>query len=166
MILDDGCAWNGCVYRSLSQVAKAITGTNWNGHRFFGLKAVRTGSNKKRNVTPRPDLLLDIGVSPTLAGFDPAMPDDVTYVIGSDRFIGNEVAVTVGRTHPDGDLRQSGNRFDPPKDLWRPEGPLIDDDRRVAHIVRFCRGDAREHDVAESFLVVAGEKARKISDPS
>ena len=56
MILDDGCAWNGCVYRSLSQVAKAITGTNWNGHRFFGLKAVRTGaSNRKRNVTPRPD---------------------------------------------------------------------------------------------------------------
>ncbi len=55
MILDDGCAWNGCVYRSLSQVAKAITGTNWNGHRFFGLKAVRTGaSNRKRNVTPAP----------------------------------------------------------------------------------------------------------------
>src|SRR5271165_892663 len=26
MILDDGYAWNGCVYRSLSQVAKAITG--------------------------------------------------------------------------------------------------------------------------------------------
>ena len=39
MILDDGCALNGCVYRSLSQVAKAITGTDWNGHRFFGLKA-------------------------------------------------------------------------------------------------------------------------------
>ncbi len=76
MILDDGCAWNGCVYRSLSQVAKAITGTNWNGHRFFGLKAVRTGaSNRKRNATPRPDSLLDIGVSPTLAGFASAMPD-------------------------------------------------------------------------------------------
>ena len=64
------------VYRSLSQVAKAITGTNWNGHRFFGLKAVRTGaSNRKRNVTPRPNSLLDIGVSPALAGFAPAMPD-------------------------------------------------------------------------------------------
>ena len=42
MVLDDGYAWNGCVYRSLSQVAKAITGTHWNGHRFFGLKAVRS----------------------------------------------------------------------------------------------------------------------------
>ena len=49
----DGYAWNGCVYRSLSQVAKAITGTNWNGHRFFGLKAVRNGApNKKRSATP------------------------------------------------------------------------------------------------------------------
>ena len=36
MVLDEGYAWNGGVYRSLSQVAKAITGTNWNGHRFFG----------------------------------------------------------------------------------------------------------------------------------
>jgi Protein of unknown function (DUF2924) len=26
MVLDDGYAWNGCIYRSLSQVAKAITG--------------------------------------------------------------------------------------------------------------------------------------------
>src|SRR5271166_3192277 len=50
MVLDDGYAWNGCVYRSLSQVAKAITGTNWNGHRFFGLKAVRNGApNRKRS---------------------------------------------------------------------------------------------------------------------
>jgi hypothetical protein len=38
MVLDHGFAWNGGVYRSLSQVAKAITGTNWNGHRFFGLE--------------------------------------------------------------------------------------------------------------------------------
>ena len=76
MILDDGCAWNGCVYRSLSQVAKAITGTNWNGHRFFGLNAVRNGaSNRKGNATPR---LLNFGVSPTLAASAPAMPDRST----------------------------------------------------------------------------------------
>ena len=71
MVLDDGYAWNGCVYRSLSQVAKAITGTNWNGHRFFGLKAVRNGaSNRKRSATPRPNPLLDIGVSPALAALE------------------------------------------------------------------------------------------------
>ena len=42
MILDKGFAWNGETYGSLSQVAKAMTGTSWNGHRFFGL---RTGGS-------------------------------------------------------------------------------------------------------------------------
>ena len=37
-ILNKGFSWNGATYGSLSQVAKAITGVNWNGHRFFGLK--------------------------------------------------------------------------------------------------------------------------------
>ena len=47
MVLDNGFAWKDGVYTSLSQVAKAITGTNWNGHRFFGLKAVMTGERGK-----------------------------------------------------------------------------------------------------------------------
>jgi Protein of unknown function (DUF2924) len=38
-VLSDGFAWNGNTYRSLSQVAFAITGTRWNGPRFFGLRA-------------------------------------------------------------------------------------------------------------------------------
>ncbi len=38
MALDEGFAWNGATYRSLSQIAKAMTGTSWNGHRFFGLR--------------------------------------------------------------------------------------------------------------------------------
>ena len=37
--LEDGFAWNGTTYRSLSQVARAITGTRWNGRRFFGVAA-------------------------------------------------------------------------------------------------------------------------------
>jgi Protein of unknown function (DUF2924) len=37
MVLDEGFAWNGRSFGSLSAVAKAITGTNWNGQRFFGL---------------------------------------------------------------------------------------------------------------------------------
>jgi hypothetical protein len=41
MVLDEGFAWDGATYASLSQVAKAITGTNWNGHRFFGLRKAR-----------------------------------------------------------------------------------------------------------------------------
>ncbi|HXZ15559.1 MAG TPA: DUF2924 domain-containing protein [Roseiarcus sp.] len=37
MVLEVGFAWNGATYRSLSEVARAITGTRWNGSRFFGL---------------------------------------------------------------------------------------------------------------------------------
>src|SRR5262249_44275049 len=37
-VLDEGFAWNGATYGSLSEVARAITGTNWNGPRFFGLR--------------------------------------------------------------------------------------------------------------------------------
>ena len=41
MVLEKGFAWNGATYRSLSQVAKAMTGTSWNGHRFFGLRSAK-----------------------------------------------------------------------------------------------------------------------------
>jgi hypothetical protein len=41
-VLDEGFAWNGATYGSLSEVARAITGTRWNGHRFFGLKSGKT----------------------------------------------------------------------------------------------------------------------------
>ncbi len=37
-VLNKGFSWNGQAYRSLSAVAKAITGSNWNGYHFFGLK--------------------------------------------------------------------------------------------------------------------------------
>ncbi len=38
MVMADGFAWNGLTYDSLSKVAFAITGTRWNGPRFFGLR--------------------------------------------------------------------------------------------------------------------------------
>lgn len=38
MSLPEGYAWNGTTYRSLSEVARAITGSRWNGPRFFGLR--------------------------------------------------------------------------------------------------------------------------------
>jgi hypothetical protein len=38
MVMADGFAWNGRTYESLSKVAFAITGTRWNGPRFFGLR--------------------------------------------------------------------------------------------------------------------------------
>jgi hypothetical protein len=51
MVLEDSFAWNGRTFGSLSQIAKAMTGTNWNGHRFFGLrqgKTVRADAASKR----------------------------------------------------------------------------------------------------------------------
>ena len=37
-VLAEGFAWNGKTYPSLSKIALAITGTRWNGPRFFGLR--------------------------------------------------------------------------------------------------------------------------------
>jgi Protein of unknown function (DUF2924) len=37
-VMADGFAWNGKTYPSLSQIAFAITGTRWNGPKFFGLR--------------------------------------------------------------------------------------------------------------------------------
>ena len=45
MVMPDGYAWNGKTFDSLSQVALAITGTKWNGPRFFGLRDKRTQIN-------------------------------------------------------------------------------------------------------------------------
>ncbi len=40
-VLADGYEWQGRPYRSLSAIARAITGTRWNGWTFFGLKTQR-----------------------------------------------------------------------------------------------------------------------------
>lgn len=37
LVIDSGFEFDGVVYRSLSAVAKAVTGTHWNGRLFFGL---------------------------------------------------------------------------------------------------------------------------------
>lgn len=40
-VLAEGYEWQGRPYKSLSSVARAITGTRWNGWTFFGLKSGR-----------------------------------------------------------------------------------------------------------------------------
>jgi len=37
-VMPDGFAWNGSTYPSLSRIARVITGTSWNGPKFFGLR--------------------------------------------------------------------------------------------------------------------------------
>jgi hypothetical protein len=42
-VLPDGFEWEGRRYKSLSAVARAISGTRWNGWAFFGMKRVGSG---------------------------------------------------------------------------------------------------------------------------
>ncbi|WP_018043881.1 DUF2924 domain-containing protein [Methylobacterium sp. 88A] len=45
-VVTGGFAWKETTYASLSEVARAITGTRWNGPRFFGLRdKVPTGAS-------------------------------------------------------------------------------------------------------------------------
>ncbi len=39
LVLEGGYSWRDKTYASLSEVARAITGTRWSGPRFFGLRA-------------------------------------------------------------------------------------------------------------------------------
>jgi hypothetical protein len=47
MVVEHGFAWNGQTYASLSKAARAITGTRWNGPRFFGLRQTAKGRDGK-----------------------------------------------------------------------------------------------------------------------
>jgi hypothetical protein len=54
LVLDDGFSWQGTPYRSLSALARKITGTAWSGPLFFGLKTTRSaavGSSQGRGAT-------------------------------------------------------------------------------------------------------------------
>jgi hypothetical protein len=42
-VLKEGFEWDGRRYKSLSAVARTITGTRWNGYRFFGLRERKRG---------------------------------------------------------------------------------------------------------------------------
>ncbi len=41
-VVEGGFVWNGRSHRSLSSVARAITGAHWSGPRFFGLTSDET----------------------------------------------------------------------------------------------------------------------------
>ncbi len=43
-VLRDGYEWQGLPYKSLSAIARAITGTRWNGWVFFGVR--RSGEGR------------------------------------------------------------------------------------------------------------------------
>ena len=43
VVLESGYLWKGKSYRSLSEIARSITGARWSGPRFFGLLDTRSG---------------------------------------------------------------------------------------------------------------------------
>lgn len=45
-ILDKGVTYGGKLYRSLTQVADAITGSHWSGPEFFGLRSKRVVASR------------------------------------------------------------------------------------------------------------------------
>ncbi|MEO5351268.1 MAG: DUF2924 domain-containing protein [Magnetococcus sp. YQC-3] len=45
-VTPNGFEYQGCPFRSLSAVAKAITGTQWNGFIFFGIRRQNAGGDK------------------------------------------------------------------------------------------------------------------------
>jgi hypothetical protein len=46
LVLDGGFSWQGTHYRSLSALARTITGTAWSGPLFFGVKQNRTANRR------------------------------------------------------------------------------------------------------------------------
>src|SRR5947209_14226699 len=62
MVLADGFAYDGKTFDNLSEIAGLITGTRWNGPRFFGLRskteesrmAANAGRSSKMDRCPKP----------------------------------------------------------------------------------------------------------------
>ena len=50
VIAGDGYEWGGKRYRSLSQIARSITGTRWSGPRFFGLETEKQAATSMVTV--------------------------------------------------------------------------------------------------------------------
>lgn len=53
VLLERGFGWEGRTYSSLSEIAFEITGTKWNGPRFFGLRSPANGGHKQSKADDR-----------------------------------------------------------------------------------------------------------------
>jgi hypothetical protein len=51
-VMADGFSYDGQVYGNLSEIAQFITGTRWNGPRFFGLRVKRDETSEARVRKP------------------------------------------------------------------------------------------------------------------
>lgn len=69
-VLDDGFSFEGRTYVSLSEIAREITGTRWNGPKFFGLRA-------KSPMSPESAVSPTLGDAPRRRGRPPAARSDL-----------------------------------------------------------------------------------------
>ena len=53
LVVSGGFCWQGKTYDSLSTIAKTITGTSWNGPRFFGLRSKKLYDQEEGATTGR-----------------------------------------------------------------------------------------------------------------
>jgi hypothetical protein len=56
MVLADGFAYDGMTYSNLSEIAVLVTGTRWNGPRFFGLRSKMQESDEPAAPDPSDDI--------------------------------------------------------------------------------------------------------------
>jgi hypothetical protein len=59
LVLDDGFSWQGTPYRSLSAIARQITGTAWSGPLFFGLRSNRSAARSPSPASVPVDQLME-----------------------------------------------------------------------------------------------------------
>ena len=52
-VVSEGFLWEEATYPSLSSIAQAITGTKWNGPRFFGLRGPKNSSEPEAQSAKR-----------------------------------------------------------------------------------------------------------------
>ena len=62
VVTAQGFLWNGSVHASLSEIARLITGTRWNGPRFFG---VRPSPARKSKAAGNGEEVSDTALDPT-----------------------------------------------------------------------------------------------------
>jgi len=58
LVLEDGFDYRGQRCRSLTEIAKTITGTHWSGPRFFGVSEPRRASAR---IAPGNDAMASVG---------------------------------------------------------------------------------------------------------
>jgi hypothetical protein len=64
MVLADGFAYDGKTFGNLSEIAGLVTGTRWNGPRFFGLRSKTEESGKPANASRSSDADRDSNTAP------------------------------------------------------------------------------------------------------